>query len=193
MNEKTIESKRKRQAKVLRTFRKIHRWTGALLFLFFFLLAATGLLLGWKKHSGGLILAKTYKGKSANPQDWLPLHVLQAKADEVARAQIAPDFPLELDRMDVRPDKGVVKFVYLKNYWGVQLDCTTGELLHLERRRADFIENLHDFSYFDAVLGTSDGQIKLVYTTIMGGALLIFTITGFWLWIGPRRMKAANH
>ena len=43
----------------------------------------------------------------------------------------------------------MVKFVFVEGYWGVQLDCTTGELLHLERRPADFIENLHDGSFFD--------------------------------------------
>ena len=66
----------------------------------------------------------------------------------------------------------------------------TGELLHLERRRSDFIENLHDGSYFDYVFGTKYGQIKLVYTSIMGTALLVFTITGFWLWYGPKRFRA---
>jgi hypothetical protein len=29
----------------------------------------------------------------------------------------------------------------------------------------------------------------VIYSTIMGVALLIFTITGFWLWYGPKRMK----
>ena len=40
------------------------------------------------------------------------------------------------------------------------------------------------------ILGTDYGQIKLVYTSIMGTALLIFTITGFWLWYGPKRYRA---
>lgn len=84
----------------------------------------------------------------------------------------------------------MVKFIFVKGYWGVQLDCTTGELLHLERRRSDFIENLHDGSYFDYVFSTNYGQIKLVYTSIMGTALLIFTVTGFWLWYGPKRYRA---
>jgi len=53
------DSKRKRQAKVLRGFRKVHRITGAFLFAVFFFIAVTGLLLGWKKHSGGYILADT--------------------------------------------------------------------------------------------------------------------------------------
>jgi hypothetical protein len=71
----------------------------------------------------------------------------------------------------------------------VQLDCTTGELLHIERRRSDFIENIHDGSILDYVIETDGEQIKLVYTTIMGGALLLFTISGFWLWYGPKKFK----
>ena len=182
---------RKRQAKLLRIARKVHRTTGALLFVFFFLTACTGLLLGWKKHSGGVILPKSYQGTSTNKEDWLPIHTLHKKAIEVMTAH-APGVSHELDRIDIRPDKGMVKFVFVESYWGVQLDCTTGELLHLESRRSDFIENLHDGSYFDYVLATNYGQIKLVYTTIMGSALLIFTITGFWLWYGPKRFRAQS-
>lgn len=185
-------AKRKRSAAILRITRKVHRTTGILLFAFFFVTAVTGLLLGWKKHSGGAILPKSYAGKSTNPQDWLPTHVLLTTAHRVARDQISPDLSLELERIDYRPDKGMVKFVYVQDYWGVQLDCTTGERLHIERRRSDFIENIHDGSLVDYLIGTSDEQFKLVYTSVMGMALLTFIITGFWLWIGPKRFRRRN-
>jgi uncharacterized iron-regulated membrane protein len=186
------DARRKRQAKILRVSRKIHRTTGALLFVFFFVVASTGLLLGWKKHSGGIILPKSYSGKSTDPKDWLPVHILHEKANKIAREQISPNLSLELDRIDYRPDKGMVKFVFTQDYWGIQLDCATGELLHIERRRSDFIENIHDGSYLDYVLGTSNGEIKLVYTSITGLALLMFTITGFWLWYGPKQFRGSN-
>lgn len=184
-------SKRKRQAELLRLARKIHRTTGILLFAFFLIVAATGLLLGWKKHSGGIILPKSYAGRSTDAKDWLPIHVLEQKAFHIARTQIAPDLPLELERIDIRPDKGMVKFVFVHGYWGLQIDCTTGELLHIERRRSDLIENIHDGSILDYLAGTG-GQIKLAYTTVMGSALLTFTVTGFWLWYGPKRFRAAR-
>jgi hypothetical protein len=66
------DSKRKRQAKTLRGFRKVHRITGAFLFAVFFFIGVTGLLLGWKKHSGGYILADTQKGQSTDTTTWLP-------------------------------------------------------------------------------------------------------------------------
>ncbi len=165
--------------------------TGAFLFIFFFVVACTGLLLGWKKDTGGLILAKTYQGSSDDLKDWLPVHVLHEKAVGVMRESAPPGLSLELDRIDIRPDKGAVKFVFVEHYWGVQLDGATGEVLHVERRRADFIENVHDGSILDYLAGTG-GQIKLAYTSIMGLALLTFTVTGFWLWYGPKRFRAKS-
>lgn len=185
-------ARQQRQARTLRLFRKIHRTTGALLFAFFFVLACTGLLLGWKKHSGGFIMPRTYTGTSTDMREWLPVSVLHQRAVAVARDSISPDLSLELERIDIRPDKGMVKFVFVEGYWGVQLDCATGNLLHIERRRSDFIENIHDGSILDDLTGTQDEQIKLVYTSMMGVALLTFTITGFWLWIGPKRMRAMS-
>lgn len=181
---------KKRQAKILKIARKIHRTTGAVLFAFFFVVACTGLLLGWKKHSGGVILPKSYQGTSTNPQDWMPVHLLHEKAVKIVRENISPKLSLELERIDIRPDKGMVKFIFVEGYWGLQLDCTTGELLHLERRRSDLIENIHDGSFLDYLFKTSDEQIKLIYTSIMGSALLIFTTSGFWLWYGPKRFRA---
>jgi uncharacterized iron-regulated membrane protein len=183
-----IESKRKRQAKLLRTFRKIHRITGAFLFAFFFIVAITGLLLGWKKNSNGLILADSFKGTSKNLQDWLPLDQLRQNAEKYLHEKVNPTISTELDRIDVRQDKGMVKFIFVEDYWGIQVDGATGELLLVERRNADFIENIHDGSIIDKYLNTN-GYFKLFYTSVMGFSLLTFTITGFWLWIGPKRMQ----
>ena len=180
---------RQHQAKVLRAFRKIHRLTGASLFAFFFIIAFTGLLLGWKKHSGGLILAQSHKGSSTEMTEWLPIDSLHQIACKTLHEQVDPTLSLELDRIDIRPDKGMGKFVFAGHFQGLQLDLATGELLHVEQRRADFIEKIHDGSILDHYMGTSNGQIKLFYTSVMGVALLVFTVTGFWLWYGPKRMR----
>ncbi|MDZ4707636.1 MAG: PepSY-associated TM helix domain-containing protein [Saprospiraceae bacterium] len=184
-----LNDERQRQAKILRIFRKVHRWTGVGLFVFFFIVGVTGLLLGWKKNTGGYLLAKSYSGVSSQPKDWLSIDSLHTLARKIFRDSISSSLPMDLDRIDVRQDKGMVKFVFIRGFWGIQMDCTTGKLLHIERRRADFIEKVHDGSILDYLLGTGNGQIKLAYTTIMGLALIVFTITGFWLWYGPKRMK----
>ncbi|MEJ7623218.1 MAG: PepSY-associated TM helix domain-containing protein [Pyrinomonadaceae bacterium] len=180
---------RKRRAAILRYARKIHRTTGAILFGFFFIVAITGLLLGWKKHTGGAILADTAKGRSAKPEDWLAMPVLRDNAQNVFRNQISSEISPAIDRIDMRPEKGIAKFIFVEGYWGIQMDLTTGEPLTIERRRSDFIENVHDGVILDNLLGTSGEQIKLVYTSVMGLALLTFTITGFWLWLGPKQFK----
>jgi len=79
--------------------------------------------------------------------------------------------------------------VFADNYWEIQVDGATGEVLSAEIRWSDFIENLHDASYLDKVFGIESGTIKLIYTSVMGVALLLFTITGFWLWAGPKRLR----
>ncbi len=189
MKNMTEKNKRQKQAKLLRISRKIHRTTGILLFVFFFFISVTGILLGWKKHSGGLILSKSYTGTSTNLKDWLPIDVLHENACNILHDSVSSELSLDLERIDIRKDKGMVKFVFVDHFWGIQLDGATGKLLHIERRKSDFIENIHDGSVLDNYFGTSNKQIKLVYTTVMGVALLIFTITGFWLWYGPKRMR----
>lgn len=186
------KSKRQKQAKWLRRFRKIHRATGAALFVFFFFISISGLLLGWKKHSGGLILSKSYQGTSTNLADWLPLDSLQHMANSYLLTQVSPDLSTKIDRIDIRKDKGMVKFTYTDHIWGLQLDGSTGKLLHTERRYSDFIERIHDGSIIDNYIGTSNNQFKVFYTTVMGIALLLFTITGFWLWYGPKRMRRSG-
>ena len=186
------KSKRKNQAGILRSFRKIHRTTGAFLFIFFFVISITGLLLGWKKNSGDFLLPKTYKGTSTNLKDWLSVDSLQKMASRYMLDSISSTASLALERIDLRPEKGVAKFVYEEDFLGLQLDGATGKLLHIDKRRSDFIEKVHDGSILDLYFKTSGGQIKLIYTTIMGLALLVFTVTGFWLWYGPKRMRAAS-
>ncbi len=180
---------RQHQAKTLRVFRKIHRVTGAWLFSLFFVVAVTGLLLGWKKHAGDYLLAKTRTGTTSDLTEWLSLDSLHTIARQVLKDSISPNLSATLDRIDVRNEKGIVKFVFADHYWGIQLDGATGRVLTIERRRSDFIENLHDGSLFDKYARTGNGQIKLIYTSILGLALLTFTITGFWLWYGPKRMR----
>ena len=183
------KNNRQSQAKLLRTSRKVHRTTGALLFVFFFFISVTGLLLGWKKHSDGFLLSKSYNGTSKDLKDWLPIDSLYQNACIILHDSIAADLSLDLDRIDIRKDKGMVKFVFTDHFWGIQLDGATGRLLHIERRRSDFIEKIHDGSILDYYFETTNGQIKLVYTSIMGLALFTFTLTGFWLWYGPKRMR----
>ncbi len=178
-----------KRAKVLRIFRKLHRLTGTFLFAFFFVVAVSGLLLGWKKHTGDLLLAETRSGTSVNQAEWLPLNEVSAKAQAYLRESVSAELSAEIDRIDVRPGKGVAKILFADHYQSLQIDLATGEILNLETRRSDFIEQIHDGSLVDKLMGWNNGLFKLAYTTTMGLALLLFTVTGFWLWCGPKLLR----
>ncbi|MGB3183644.1 MAG: PepSY-associated TM helix domain-containing protein [Cyclobacteriaceae bacterium] len=182
MSEKD-RNRRKRQATVLRRFRKIHRYSGIALFVFFFIIGITSVLLGWKKHSGDVLMPETRKGTPATLSEWLPMDSLQNIAFEALA-----DSAYTLDRIDVRPGKGVAKFRFDQENMEVQVDGGTGEVLNKGPRRADLIESIHDGSYVDDLLGTG-GVIKVFYSTLTGLSLTMFVISGFWLWYGPKRMR----
>lgn len=183
------KEKRKSQAKTIRLYRKAHRATGIFLFAFFFIVALTAILLGWKKHSAGMLLPETQQGTSTNFEDWLPLEKLHDIAFEAIRDSLPSETKPELDRIDIRKNNGILKFTFSNTYLEVQLDGASGEVLSIAPRRSDFIESLHDGSILDKLFKTENGQIKLIYTSIMGLGLLLFTVSGFWLWYGPKRMK----
>jgi hypothetical protein len=188
----TEKDTRKKQAKLLRNTRKIHRIMGIFLFVFFIFISVSGVLLGWKKHSGGVLLPATTKGTTSKLAEWLPLADLEQKAFRVLHDSVGKKLSTKLDRIDVRKEKGIVKFIFAEHLNSIQLDGATGELLQIGIRRADFIEQVHDGSILDDYFNTPNGIIKVSYTTIMGVALLLFSVTGFWLWYGPKRMKNAG-
>ena len=185
----TYVARRKIQARWLRAFRKIHRITGLSLLVFILIISITGTLLGWKKHSSDLILSKSYTGTSTDLKKWLPIDSLYTNACKILHDSVSSELSPELERIDIRKEKGMVKFIFKNHFSGIQLDGATGKLLHIEVRRSDFIEKLHDGSILDGYFNTSNEQIKLIYTSTMGFALFLFSITGFWLWYGPKRMR----
>jgi hypothetical protein len=182
MDQKT----RKYYAKVLRVFRKIHRITGAGLFIFFVVVAITSVLLGWKKHSNGIIQSKNFKGTSSNLQDWKSLDSLKIYAINTLQDSISMDISKEIDRVEIREKDGILKFFFKNHYWAIQTDGVTGKALHVEYRISDLIEDLHDGSIFDKWFKTDTEVFRLIYSSVLGMALLLFSVTGFWLWYGPK-------
>ncbi len=176
-------------ARVTRWYRKYHRTIAMVSLLFFVSTAVTGLLLGWKKNTNGYILPKSYKGTSTNPKDWVSIDSLHSTAIRILHDSIDPNLGTSLQRIDMRPNKGMVKFIFNDHFHEVQLDLATAELLALQYRRSDIIENIHDGSILDFAFDTSGEKFKLVYNTIMGSALLFLTFSGFWLWMNPKRIR----
>ena len=178
--------------RILKIVRKIHRTAGITLFIFFLTIAVTGLILGWKKNSNGLILPKSEIGESTDISQWMHISDLQDIAFTALKDSIDKNIDLDLQRIDLRPEKGMVKFVFDNHYWGIQIDGFNGKVLAITKRRSDFFENVHDGSILDIIFGTKGEIIKLIYTSIMGTSLIIFVITGLWLWVGPKILKRSE-
>lgn len=123
---------------------------------------------------------------------WLPLPRLADNARAAFQDTLAPKTEPRIDRMDVRGNKGTLKVTFQGSYYEVQLDGATGTVLHIGRRNSDFLEQLHDGSILDLEMGWDATPFKLFYTSIMGLALFTFSITGFWLWYGPKRMRSGK-
>ncbi|MDX2302958.1 MAG: PepSY-associated TM helix domain-containing protein [Microscillaceae bacterium] len=172
-------------AKTTRLFRKIHRWISIPLFIFFFLIGVTGLLLGWKKQI--LLLPKTQKGNSIKSKNWLSIDTIQYIAARHAQHILKKD--AQIDRIDIRPAKGVAKIIFLNHFTELQIDCTSGKILSVNRRNSDIIEKIHDGSIIDYWISTANDEVKLFYTTTVSLSLILLSISGFFLWYNPIRMR----
>lgn len=162
----------------LRQFRSLHQWIGIAIAFFLLFTSVTGLFLGWKKNVDWL-QPSTNTGGSTNVSEWVSYEQVVTTANHALDSVHHPRVGIE--RIDARPDKGIIKVVYL-DFWEVQVDGKTGKAMSVAPRNADWIEHIHDGSII------SEG-FKLAYTNYIGFGLLIMSITGFWLWLGPRRIR----
>ncbi len=165
----------------LRNFRKFHRFTGLLIAFLVLISALTGILLSLKKEVN-LLQPPTQKGESGTLNSWKSLEELAFIANESFYKMHPDQQENAIDRMDIRPSKGIVKVLYESGYWEVQVDGTSGAVLSIARRHSDWIEQLHDGSII------SDG-FKLISMNVLGIGLLILMCTGIWLWYGPKVVR----
>ena len=167
--------------KFIRAARRYHRYIGLFLLILVLISAITGIFLAWKKNSG-ILQPPTTKGESEELTDWRPLSELA----DIAQEALAEAYPEQagntIDRMDVRPSKGIVKVLFEKGWWEVQIDGSTGQVTSIAKRNSDWIEALHDGSI------VSDG-FKLISMNVLGIGLILLISTGFFLWYGPKRLR----
>jgi len=175
------KSKLKQYIHSLRLSRKWHRWTGTSVALIVAISAITGMLLAFKKEANWL-QPSTQKGESTEMSDWKSLDTIgQIAAAALYGAQ--PDQEGNaIDRMDARPSKGIVKVRFKKRQWEVQIDATSGEVLSVGRRHADWIEAVHDGSIISQLF-------KLITMNALGIALMIMLVSGLWIWYAPKKVR----
>ena len=159
-----------------RSMRRVHFWCALLAALPVLVTIATGLLLQLKKDVEWIQPA-TRKGAGGDPS--ISFDTILAAARSVPEAGITEWS--HVDRLDVRPDKGVVK-VRGKNRTEVQVCTTTGKVLQVAYRRSDLIETLHDGSWFH-------DWAKLGLFLPAGIGLLVLWVTGIYMLLLPWQVK----
>lgn len=122
--------------------RKTHYWGSIICAVPIVIVIATGILLMLKKEFDWL-QPPTIRGEGKAPT---------VNFEAILKtAQSIPDAGIrsweDIDRLDIRPAKGVIK-IRSKNQWEIQVDQQSLKVLHLAYRRSDFIESIHDGSYF---------------------------------------------
>lgn len=122
--------------------RFLHKWGAIIISLPFIIVLISGLFLQVKKEFNW-IQPPTQTGSAQEPE--LSLHSILNIARNVPELKVKNW--KDIDRLDVRPDEGVVK-IRGNNNWEVQIDASTGEILQKAYRRSDIIESLHDGSWF---------------------------------------------
>ena len=173
-------------AATTRSWRKVHRAVSIVLVLFFAVIAGSGLLLGWKKNID--LLPKTTLGVAPNqPNQWLSIAALTNIATNYVADSLQKS--AAITRIDIRPEKGTVKFVFKNHFSEIQVDCASGLILSVATRNSDFIEKIHDGSILDYWINEDQSFFKLSYTSLLGLGLLTLSVSGFWMWINPKKIR----
>ena len=165
----------------LRNFRKWHRYLGLTLALLLLISATTGILLSLKKEMD-VLQPPTQKGASKDMTAWKTMSEIAEIASTALQGQYPQQKENAIDRMDVRPSKGIVKVLYEKSQWEVQVDAQTGKVLSIARRHSDWIEALHDGSIVNDFF-------KLISMNFLGIGLILLLSSGLWLWYGPKELR----
>ena len=162
-----------------RDSRKIHRWGAIIVALPFLIVLITGLILQVKKEVAW-VQPETMEGVSSIPS--ISFEQILATASTVPEAEISSWE--DIDRLDIRPGKGVVK-VRAINHWEIQIDAETGGILQSTYRRSDIIEMMHDGSWFHE-------SAKLWIFLPSGIIVTVLWITGIYLFFVPVVSKRRN-
>lgn len=163
--------------KIQLLFRQIHHWLSIFIFLPLLIMIIAGIFLMLKKDFDWIQPASQVGVSKIFPQVSLKTMFEAAKKVPELNVQDWQD----LDRVDFKIKKGIVKFIG-KNDWEIQVDVTNGQIVQVAYRRSDWLEALHDGSFF------GDG-VKYYLFLPTGVALFILWLTGIYLFFLPHVKK----
>ena len=162
--------------KLNKQLRKIHYWISPFIFIPILIILSTGILLQLKKQSDW-IQPPIQQGVSNIPS--IEFEEMLEAAKSVPEAEI--NSWEDIDRIDVRPDKGISK-IRSNNQWEIQIDNQTKEILSVEYRRSDVIESIHDGSFFT-------DYVKFGWFLPAAILLIFMSISGIYMFLLPLFMK----
>ena len=165
----------------LRKLRKLHRFLGLSISIFLLVSALTGILLTWKKDVN-IIQPPTQKSTVDKSTPWLAIPQISSIALKALVSSFHEQNGNSVDRIDIRPGKGVAKVIFENGNWEAQIDGRSGAVLSIAKRHSDWIESLHDGSII------SDG-FKLFSMNYLGFGVILLIFTGIWLWWGPKKVR----
>lgn len=180
---KSLKEFTQKIAKNTRWHRKIHKYIAISLFAFMFIIGGTGVLLGWKKEFN--FVPPTQRDTSELPT--LPIEKIAAIAETYILENT--DLDPEINRIDIRLRQGAAKVRFEHHYSEVQVGIKSGEILSVKTRTSDIIEQIHDGSIVDFLFKTNNEEVKKIYVTVTSLGLMVLSVTGFYLWLNPRRIK----
>jgi uncharacterized iron-regulated membrane protein len=172
-------------ANLTRIHRRVHKWFSIPFVFFLVIIGLTAILLAWKKELH--LIPKTQKSKTEQPRTWIPVENLIAIGRGYMKDSIQKES--EIDRLDIRPEKGIVKVIFKYHFTEIQIDGYSGDILSVKQRNSDLIEKIHDGSILDFIFRSGSESSKLIYSTITSLALIILGISGFYLWYNPKKIK----
>jgi uncharacterized iron-regulated membrane protein len=151
-----------------------HLWAGLVSTGILLMVSVTGILLNHKKVLG--FMAEVSHEASGEFSEALSMAELAAAAERAVPPEIAAS---GIDRMDVRPSKGLIKVRFAdRKVMEVTLDTHTGAVLLVGERNDVFLERLHS------------GEIFGGFWTLLSDAAAVLVLllvgTGYWLWLYPK-------
>lgn len=148
------------------------------------LISISGLLLGIKDEIG--LKPQTESATQIDSDQWISIKRIDSIAKVYAQEQLHLDS--QIDRIDIRPSKGIAKILYKKHFTELQIDIQTAEMVSVSTRADHFIERLHDGSIIDFYFSDTNAS-KIIYTTLVSLGLVFMSISGYLLWRNPKKIK----
>lgn len=160
--------------------KQIHKWAAIVTFLPLGLIFVTGVLLS---VSPWISFFQPAALKSSSAQLLISLEQALVAAQSVPEAGIHGWD--DVMQIDVRPAAGVMR-VRAKNYWEVQIDGRTGQVIGHGRRLKTLLVTLHDGAWFaDGVKQWIFIPTGMIAVLLWGTGLILFMVPFF-----KRRKKA---